>query len=897
MRQSLLSVAILAFAASAAAQATRWVSPTGNDANPGTQAQPLQTINFANSISAPGDTIRLLPGTFGDEQGIIILGNKNIAVVGSGVGQSVIRAHSTLTTNVPTGFPATPVATQQRPVILVQGGNNVDLRDFTVDGNFAMPANGRLVGIYYRDGADGIVSSVEVANCRAATLSSSSSPAAVVVRGDGGNPCNVTLRDCYLHSWGKAGAVAFFDAVLTVQDSRIRGADHTSVVAQNGVQFAYDAGGSVRRSIISDIYYDPSSTVATGVLAFDADGVVLVEDTAVTNCEQAIYVYGYNNTSIVGSIRRNRIVACDYGVYLDDIAGVSVIDNQLQVSDNLTPTDAFSKTAGNTWARNSYSSYTGVGTHPIAGGSGDIDPNPRRGVDLYSAPTSINLPAGHAGRQIVVADFNNDGRDDFATVDDNAGVSLTVGLNNGAGYTQTNYPISATGRAVDLVVGDIDVKNAIDIAVLVEQQTPSPQAYLHIFLNDHFGVGIGVMTMVTSQNFAAASVTDLAIGELSGDTAPDFVVAATAAVAPPGSLGGTVYNLTALPPNYGAIYSVSQIPAPAFFAGSVRGVAVVDLDGDNDNDVCAVEGDALSGRLHLFANTAGTFAAAAGSPLTTAVDPTAVAAADLDGDSVAELVASSGTFANSTPGATSIFERVGSNWRRSVYFTESAASRVVLGNVDGDSDPDSTFGDAVVLNVDGGTITAYSAFIDRAGFSGGGILAAGMQPTGAAFGDADGDEFADLFVTNGIGGQVLIYNGRPSARVDYYGYGTEGYRSKVPYIAPNGLPAVPVQPNLGLGVTLSDGQPFTLGVVIASFLPAATLAPNSVQVDLGTMFYALWAVTDIDGKFTVPFALPGSPSIQGFPVYFQGAVLDTVGNFNLFPGVALSKGMKLRLGY
>lgn len=45
----------------------RYVSPTGSDTNPGTQAQPWQTIAKANNTLVAGDTVFILPGTYTDQ--------------------------------------------------------------------------------------------------------------------------------------------------------------------------------------------------------------------------------------------------------------------------------------------------------------------------------------------------------------------------------------------------------------------------------------------------------------------------------------------------------------------------------------------------------------------------------------------------------------------------------------------------------------------------------------------------------------------------------------------------------------------------------------------------------------------------------------------------------------
>jgi hypothetical protein len=41
-----------------------YVATTGNDSNPGSQAQPWLTINHATTVAGPGDTVHVLPGTY-----------------------------------------------------------------------------------------------------------------------------------------------------------------------------------------------------------------------------------------------------------------------------------------------------------------------------------------------------------------------------------------------------------------------------------------------------------------------------------------------------------------------------------------------------------------------------------------------------------------------------------------------------------------------------------------------------------------------------------------------------------------------------------------------------------------------------------------------------------------
>ena len=892
MRSSITSLAILALAASAAAQSTFWVNPTtGNDGNTGTFASPVKTINHANALANPGDILRLQAGTYGDEQGIIILGDKSVSVVGAGIGATILRAHSSITTNVNTGFPGSPVATQQRPVVLVQGSGTVDLRGMTIDGNFAMPATGRLSGVYYRNGADGLVSDVDIINCRAAALDGSQGPAGVVVRGDNlGDPCLVTLRNCTVRDWGKVGIAAFFNSTVTVEDSRVVGADHVQfAAAQNGIQIAYNASGIVRRTSIADVYYDPSNYVAAGILAYDADNTVIVEDCSIANCEHAIYFYGIANTTLSGEVRRNRVVACDAGVYVDQVSGLTIDDNHLQLSLDLFANAGYSNVGGNVWSNNNYSSYIGAGTYTVSGPGAEVDATPRRGVDLFDAPTTTALPAGHSGRHLAVAQLDGTGLSDFATVDENSGVSVSVGLNSGGSFVVTNFAVAASGRAVGIVAAELNNAPGLDLAVLTQVTTPTAGAHVFTLANN----GSGSFSVIGDHFISGAQASALAAGDLDGDTVADLVVASV------GSFGaGTAIKLANSLP-YGTNYNQGVVPNFGYYTRPVRGVAIADVTGDGFRDVLVTEGDSSTGFLHVLANDGlGNLSPTGYSPLFVSNDPTSVASGDLDGDGDNDILVSVGTVVNSTNGGVTVLENLAPGFRRSNYNTDYSTNSVVIGNVDNDSDPDSVFGDAAVVNTDGGTVSLLGAFVRGVGFGAGGIVANGTQPTAAAFGDYDGDNFLDLFYTNGVFGQVVVLPGRPSARTDYYGFGTEGYRGRIPHIAPIGTPGVATQPNASLAIEVSNARPFTLGGIIVSLAPAPVLLPNDLQVmPFGFTLSTFFAVTSFEGKFTMPFALPASPSIHGFPLYFQAGVLDLVGNYVLYPGVSLSKGMKLRVGY
>ena len=59
-----------------------YVSPNGSDRNPGTEKAPLQKVQTALNKAKPGDTIKLLPGVYREE---------NLTLVRSGSANKAIR--------------------------------------------------------------------------------------------------------------------------------------------------------------------------------------------------------------------------------------------------------------------------------------------------------------------------------------------------------------------------------------------------------------------------------------------------------------------------------------------------------------------------------------------------------------------------------------------------------------------------------------------------------------------------------------------------------------------------------------------------------------------------------------------------------------------------------------
>ncbi|MCA8953988.1 MAG: hypothetical protein KDE27_31045, partial [Planctomycetes bacterium] len=192
---SLASVGFAVFALAASAHAQIHVDPAGSDLGAGTFGDPFLTINHAAMVASAGSTIFVHAGTYGDEQGIVQLGTKDLVLQGDGAAITTLQPHATATIALAPADPnvATPLA--HRVGILFAGAARVHLRDLTIDAQGFAPASGQLAGLYLRGGVDVVCDHVAVRDCRPTALGGGRANA-VVVRGDAPtDPSTLSARD------------------------------------------------------------------------------------------------------------------------------------------------------------------------------------------------------------------------------------------------------------------------------------------------------------------------------------------------------------------------------------------------------------------------------------------------------------------------------------------------------------------------------------------------------------------------------------------------------------------------------------------------------------------------------------------------------------------------------
>lgn len=879
----LASLGLAAAALCGTAGAQIWVSPSGNDANPGTFASPKATIEAAAAAAPAGGTVFLTAGTFVDDDKVLTFNTKNLIIQGQGPA-SVIQVHPTATVVRDAGFTTAPVPADYRPVVLVEDSILVQFRNLTIDGAHNVPASGRLYGVFVRNGADVRMDAVEIVNCSPWPLDGNQRPAGVVVRGDdNSDSCNVEMVSCVVTGFGKVGVVSMFNSQLTMDSCNVDGAGHTTLLAQNGVQVAYDADAIIRNNTITDIFYSPQTTAAAGVLGFDA-GSCSITDNYIGNCEGAIFMSSATSSVGSGTIRGNDTVASRFAITMDDVSGYSISGNVAHIlSDDFA--SVFDNTAaGNDWEGNSYSDFDGGSPFPILGGTTDVDNNPRGGVDEFDTVTTTTLSANEICEDIVTADFDGDGMTDFAQANSNGQPSLTVGFSNGDGtfsFLPSNPVLfgNANGLASAIVAGEFDGNPGVDVAVFTRNIPPATtETKIYVFSND----GSGQMSLAFTTTLAIlASGSNMAAGDLNSDGLDDLVV--TDAGSPP-LVDGTALSLINLGGSFAAPIVLSAVMDP----GPARACDIADIDGDGVQDIVVVFGDTFGGRYYVLKGlNTGFFSNITDG--TTNLNPREVIIDDIDGDGDKDFLVASFRFGVDF-GSVEVFENDGAeNFAQTQILVDQGPVAIATGDVG----VPGTRRDIAVASFVAGNVTLLGRY--DMGVSSGGIADQIGSPAGVALGEFTGDTYGDMLIADAASREIRVLHGRSVALAELYGAGCPGLGGIIPTLVAIGAPPVPIQPNPTFGLAIEDARANTVAIFAAGLTPAPVLIP--CQLMISNVVDTWWELTSASGRATISVPIPGGASLLGAELFFQAGALDAANTTAFVPGFSLTPGMRIRVGF
>ena len=332
----------------------------------------------------------------------------------------------------------------------------------------------------------------------------------------------------------------------------------------------------------------------------------------------------------------------------------------------------------------------------------------------------VDYPSGDLPQGAVIADIDGDLDNDVVVAIRNDG-AIGVFLNDGTGALAplVTMPL-AWPRSV--VGGDFDGDGDVDIAVGAGVSTTSSVTIL-------FNSGTGAFTPGAALALPDAMGT-LAAADLDGDLDTDLAYSA----------GNDATYIRVLPNNGSGVFSSGSVWAIGFGPYAVR---IADLDGDGDQDLA--EPDHYPGTATVLFNAGGgvfrtefnqSVALAFGVP-----QDGDVADVDGDGDLDALCITDPG---GGNPGSMSVVlnNGLGVFSGGSVLPVGLDPSAIAAGDLNGD-----TFADAVIVHTGSDTVgvllstgpAAYAAEVP---------YAVGDEPYRAAIGDVTGDGVADIAVCN-----------------------------------------------------------------------------------------------------------------------------------------------------
>ncbi len=245
-----------------------------------------RTIQGEINTALAGNTVHVKAGTYEEQVEI----DKNITLVGAGP-TTVIQSPLTLAASYVVG------TSTKKPIVYVHDTDTAVLRSLTVDGAGRGNLNYSFQGVGFWN-AGGALIDCDVLNVSDTPFSGAQHGIGIYANNSTSGPYSLALTNVNVSGFQK-NATALLGNGLTVALSNVvaTGAGPTTITAQNGIEIADGASGTIVGCAVSGIHwvYPGLGTrwTATGLLLIDA-GTVAVSNTTATGCQTGFF---FINTS------------------------------------------------------------------------------------------------------------------------------------------------------------------------------------------------------------------------------------------------------------------------------------------------------------------------------------------------------------------------------------------------------------------------------------------------------------------------------------------------------------------------------------------------------------------------------------------------------------------------
>jgi hypothetical protein len=331
---------------------------------------PGMKIQDAVDAADNTDVINVDAGTFTEQISI----SKNIILNGSGKDVTKIVSPPVLATSF----------TTKKAVVLAHDTDNVVIKNITVDGAGLGNGNYQFTGIGFHR-AGGTIDSVEVKGMHETPAVGTQHGASIYAWNDSCTTRNISVTNCIIHDYQKAGIVLNGEATnAIVTKNIITGLGPVPFIAQNGIQLGFGASGIIDSNIVSgnvwtgtyggsnDPITDPNSDASAGILFYlpgssagayhntltgnqfgiaavgaqlfnlnynsivglEHDAYVYPIGIAVWSSDQWTEGFGGSETGTLAYFQNNTITDHDYGIVVFDYKSDNIMPRDNTISNN-----------------------------------------------------------------------------------------------------------------------------------------------------------------------------------------------------------------------------------------------------------------------------------------------------------------------------------------------------------------------------------------------------------------------------------------------------------------------------------------------------------------------------------------------------------------------------------